>query len=351
MKKIMNKLSVHFIPKAIFLMVLLSSSCLLWAQEELDVGETGWDVKRPVMASACPNGCPWGELGDFVKDAMEPLGYEVILCRNCNRNYGPGLVSENNYPPPLDEFNIADGISRVNAPVDFGVTSSAMLSSAYHNQPYKNLRLIAKVEDPYYFLVAVNKASGIESFEQIKEEKLPVRLVGNMRTILDYYGISTEDIEAWGGKTGVSVEEAIEGNFDIISGFLASPAMNPESDFWTTLSQKYDLHFLEMPDEILQTVADGNVDAEFVVAQECLLKGLDRKIKTVGRSGEAFFIRDDAPDQVAYDLAKAIDDFRGQLKWYIRIYTYDQNTVWSNFGVPLHPGAEKYYREVGYMRD
>ncbi len=37
------------------------------------------------MAAACETGCPWGELGDFVKEAMEPFGYSVILCRNCNR--------------------------------------------------------------------------------------------------------------------------------------------------------------------------------------------------------------------------------------------------------------------------
>ena len=32
----------------------------LTAQEDIDVGKTGWDVKRPVMAAACDNGCPWG---------------------------------------------------------------------------------------------------------------------------------------------------------------------------------------------------------------------------------------------------------------------------------------------------
>ena len=37
------------------------------AQENIDVGKTGWDVKRPVFAAACETGCPWGELGDFVK--------------------------------------------------------------------------------------------------------------------------------------------------------------------------------------------------------------------------------------------------------------------------------------------
>ncbi len=60
------------------------------AQETIDVGETGWHVKRPVMAAACEYGCPWGELGDFLRASMESFGYSVILCRNCNRMYGKG---------------------------------------------------------------------------------------------------------------------------------------------------------------------------------------------------------------------------------------------------------------------
>ncbi|OQB64006.1 MAG: hypothetical protein BWX96_00779 [Bacteroidetes bacterium ADurb.Bin145] len=329
------------------------------AQEDIDVGETGWKIKRPVMASACDNGCPWGEIGDFVKDAMKPYGYSVILCRNCNRAYGPPLVSQNAYPPPLDEVNLEDGVNmRVNARVDFGVTSSAMLSSAYKGSPgskegYRNLRLIAKIEDPFYFLVAVRKESGIRDFNQIKQKHLPVRIMGadaNMMTILKYYGITSEDIEAWGGKMRVTQEEAIKGDFDIISGFLASPALNPESSSWTTLSQKFDLYFIELPEELLRQIAQQNIDAEIVVAQHALLRGLNRRIKTLGRSGESVFARDDTPEQAAYDLARAIDEHHGALKWFIRVYTYDPNTVWQNFGVPLHPGAERYYREVGYMK-
>lgn len=344
---------------AFILLFAVVFSIPLLAQEDLDVGQTGWDVKRPVMASACPNGCPWGELGDYVRDAMEPLGYSVILCRNCNRTYGPRLVSESDYPPPLDEINLEDGVNvRINARVDFGVTSSAMLSAAYYDKlagkgPFRNLRLVAKVEDPFYFLVAARKDSEIKSFKQIKDHQIPVRIMGtdgNMKAILDYYGISLQDIQDWGGNTSVSLADATRGEFDIISGFLASPAMNPESSYWTTISQKYDLYFIELPDELLDAIVANNVDAERIDAQQCLLEGLDRRIKTVGRSGEAFFVRDDAPEQAAYDLAKAIDELHGQLKWYIRIYTYDQNTVWQNYGVPLHPGAERYYREVGYLK-
>ena len=311
------------------------------------------------MAAACDNGCPWGELGDFVKEAMKPFGYSVILCRNCNRWYGPRLVSENDYPPPLDEINLEDGVNiRVNARVDFGVTSSAMLSAAYHNTlagkgPYKNLRLIAKIEDPFYFLVAARKESAINNFNQIKQNRLPVRIMGtdrNMMTILKYYEIDPDSIKAWGGQLAVPVGDALKGDFDIICGFLASPAMNPESSYWTTISQKFDLYFFEFPEELLQHIVEQNVDAEIVEAQNSLLRGLNRRIQTPGRSGESVFARADTPEQAAYDLAKAIDENHAALKWYIRVYTYDPKTVWQNFSVPLHPGAERYYREAGYMK-
>ncbi len=337
-----------------------SEHVLVMAQETIDVGVTGWDAKRPVMAAACETGCPWGELGDFVKESMEPFGYSVVLCRNCNRMYGPRLVSENDYPPLLDEANLENGTNvRINARVDFGVTSSAFLHSAYSGtfgnaEPYDNLRLIARIEDPLYFLLAARKESGINNIELIKQQQLPVRIFNTgseLSIVLNYYGITAHDIETWGGKMRVSHEEAFRGDFDLIIGFLASPSMNPESSYWTTLSEKFDLYFIELPEELLDQIARQNVDAVPVVAQNSLLRGIDRRIKTLGRSGESIFAREDTPEQAAYDLAKAIDQNHGALKWFIRVYTYDPNTVWDNFGVPLHPGAERYYREAGYIKE
>jgi len=345
--------------KLVIVFLLLCGFFEVGGQETIDVGETGWDVKRPVVAGACEAGCPWGELADFVQESMKPYGYSVIICRNCNRMHGPRLVSESSYPPLLDENNLEDGtVYRINAKVDFGITASAFLANAYNGSffgggPYKNLRLIAKVEDPFYFLIATKKESGITDLNQVREQGLPVRILdtdGSMSIILNYYNITLDDIESWGGKPRVSMDEALKGKFDIISGFLASPSNNMESSYWTTLSEKFDLYFMELPDEVLEKIKEQNVDSEFITAQNSLLRGLDRRIKTLGRSGEAIFARDDTPEQAAYDLAKSMDENRGALKWFIRIYTYDSHTVWSNFGVPLHPGAERYYREVGYLK-
>jgi len=77
------------------------------------------------------------------------------------------------------------------------------------------------------------------------------------------------------------------------------------------------------------------------------LRGVDRPFPpwrdrvTSSRSGRR-------ADQVAYDVAKAIDQHRDALKWYIRPYSYDPRTVWADQDVPLHPGAERFYREAGY---
>jgi TRAP transporter TAXI family solute receptor len=327
----------------------------------IDVGKTGFAVKRPVLASACPHACPWGELGEFVQEAMRPLGYDVVLCRNCNRTEGPRVVGKASLPPQLQPSDLLVGTTeRVNAPVDFGITESGFLSWAYNGRyiyekdgPYRNLRLIAKIEDPYYLLVAVKPESGITDLAQIKEKRLPVRIMASVspsaQPVLDFYGLSEEALKSWGGFMGdAMLMRNDDVQFDVIISDLGAPTNNPESAYWPRFTQKYDLKFLELPEELLGQLEQRGMVR--VTAKWGLLRGIDRPIRTVARSGEAVFARADMPDQAAYDAAKAIDEHQSALKWYARQYSYDPKSVWKNFDVPLHPGAERYYRERGYMK-
>jgi TRAP transporter TAXI family solute receptor len=334
------------------------------AQDTIDPGETGFGVKRPVLASACPNGCPWGELGDFVTEALAPFGYEVIQCRNCNRALGPPLVANASYPPELTgEDAVVGTTTRVNAPVDFGITSSSRLAWAFgglynyaEDGPYPNLRLIAKVEDPSYLLVAVKAESGITDLSQIAEQQLPVTILGGRspisQPVLDHYGLTEEAVAAWGGAF---VDATIAGfaddpAFDVLINENASPANNPEAQYWTKISQKHELRFLDLPEEVLDRLAsDSTLGVQRAVVKWGFLRGVDRPIPTVARSGHAIFAREDTPDGAAYDVAKAIDQHRAALKWFIRPYSYDPKTAPENQGVPLHPGAARYYREAGAL--
>ena len=352
--------------------MLWSCGALAWlaprvlAQEAVTAAETGFAVKRPVLASACPHGCPWGELGDYVKEAMEPLGYDVVLCRNCNRDLGPRLVSNASRPPELGAQDTFVGTTtRVDAPVDFGITESGFLSWAYAGRysyqedgPMTNLRLIAKIEDPTYLMAAVKADSSITDLRQIAEQHIAVRILGGgtpiSERVLEHYGLTSEAVTSWGGSfTNPIIAGAVGGSAldaDVIINELASPANNPESSAWTAVSQRDALRFLDFDAELLDALAkDESLGLTRVTARWGLLRGVDRPIDTVARSGHAIFARDDMPDEAAYDAAKAIEDHRSALKWFIRPYAYDSQSVWSNGDVPLHPGAARYYRERGYL--
>ena len=356
-----------------FLIAALSMAAISAAQEApkvkdiqggrtVDIGKTGFAVKKPVLASACPNGCPWGELGEFVQDAMKPFGYDVVLCRNCNRLEGPRIVAGAKYPPPLLAEDVFVGTDvRVNAPVDFGITESGMLASAYNGRgpyakdgPYRNLRLIAKIEDPMYLLAAVKKESGITSLAQIKEKRMPVKIIAWIDTcsaVLEYYGLTKEAVESWGGSILNAAAARVGTEFDLIIGDLATPSNNPESEYWPRLSQKFDLRFLDFAPELLDRLAaNKELGLTRVTAKWGLLRGIDRPIPTVARSGHAVFARNDMPENVAYEAAKAIDEHQEELRWFIRPYSYNPKTVWKNLDVPIHPGAERYYREKRYMK-
>jgi uncharacterized protein len=56
--------------------------------------------------------------------------------------------------------------------------------------------------------------------------------------------------------------------------------------------------------------------------------------------------RTDMPDDFADTLAKALDEHQDtNLN-----FSYNAHTVWKAYGVPLHPGAARYYRENGHMK-
>jgi uncharacterized protein len=325
-----------------------------------DVGETGYETGRLALASACPHACPWGELGEFVRDAMAPEGYEVILCRNCNRAEGPRVVGRAAYPPPLVDDDLRHGTTtRIRAPIDFGITEASMLLWAYRGEhiyaedgPYPNLRLLARIEDPTYLLVAVKPELGISSLDEIRERRLPVRIIIDFQPssmpVLDYYGLDEESLQSWGGSLVRPRDITTTTPFDVVISSLASPANNPESAFWTTVTVAHELQFLDLPDELLDQMVH-EADMIPVTARWGVLRGVDRSIHTVGRSGEVVFARDDMPDEIAYAAAKAIDANRAELRWFVRPYSIDPLTVGNGRGVPLHPGAERYYREMGYM--
>jgi len=331
------------------------------AQEIGAAQEFGIAAKRPVLQAACQN-CPWGALGDIVKKVMAPYGYDVAICYSCSGENSVRFVSKRLVSAEISDRQFAEGtVYRPEAAIDFGITQSERVRWAYegtdiykNDGPLKNLRIIARIESPSYLMIAAAKSSGITDLKQIRKNKMPVRImlgIGGavLESVLEYYGITKTDVQAWGGKFLVGNALFKNPSFDLILG-VGVLANYPEGNMWYEMTQKKDLLFFPVPEDLRQKLAKEN-GAELVELPFRCMRGVgDTPLPTVGLSGTAVYGRDDLPDQFVYDVAKALDEQHGLIKWTSQPFSYDPATVWNGQGVPLHPAAARYYRERGYMK-
>jgi TRAP-type uncharacterized transport system substrate-binding protein len=125
-------------------------------------------------------------------------------------------------------------------------------------------------------------------------------------------------------------------------------ANNPESNLMYQITQAQRLVFLQLPEDVLNKLAVW--PQERVVMPQAYFVGVEKDIQTVGRNGQVVYVRDDAPEQFAYDLAKAMNEKKALLKWKVLPFSYDPATATNVRDVPLHSGAARYYREVGYIK-
>jgi hypothetical protein len=332
------------------------------APQSSDTPATGIALKKPVFGGACRL-CPWGAMAQAVKDAMQFNGYDVKICHNCNAAAAPVIVSEAKLPPP---YKVDPAVSVVMAPpndpglgpIDFGATAIQFLCEAYDgtgpyasHKPMTNLRLIANVDSRWYLIVAARADTGITDLSQVRQKKWPVRIFAPagdpmVKAILAYYDLSPEAITAAGGYIGATFAD--RSNFDIIihGGDLSTA---PEWNVWYEVSQKFDLNYIELAGPLLTKLAQQPETALGTIPYG-LLHGVERQIPTLVRNGTVVYTRADVPDSFAYDVAKSMDQHQDTLEWTNQNFFYDIHHVAKACDVPLHPGAAKYYREMGYMK-
>jgi TRAP transporter TAXI family solute receptor len=343
------------------IMLGLTTVALLGAQSGV-VYNTGIELKKPVFGGACKL-CPWGAMGQVVKNAMHFYGYDVQLCYNCNAADSTRIVAGARVPPPYrKDPAVSLAMAPPNAPglgpVDFGATAEQFLCNAYHgtgayakDKPMTNLRLIANIQSPWFLIVAAKAGTGITDMSQIRMKHWPVRIYAPpndaiVKAILAYYGISVESITAAGGFVGTTPEDL--NNFDIIIHGGTGLSTAPEWRVLTQVSEQNELTYLELAEPLLASLAETpEVYRGYIPAG--LLPGVERPIPTVVRNGTAIYTRADVPDSFAYDVARALDEHQDELQWTNQNFSYNAHNVWKACDVPLHPGAARYYKTVGYM--
>lgn len=201
---------------------------------------------------------------------------------------------------------------------------------------------------------------GITSMQDIADKKPPLRVVINQqgntqgvvpaRAIFEAYGFSFEDIESWGGQifyesSGPGVELLADRRVDMyFNGTLI-----PNSDL-AEVARSVDLTWVEMDEGKLQQVGkEWGLPLATTPAGTYEFLAEDQPTLSIPHE---MISNPDVPAQDVYKLVKAVYENQEQMSSVhpgMAEFSSEVMVQVRESGIPLHPGAEQFYREEGLI--
>lgn len=278
-----------------------------------------------------------------------------------------GTVQAGSYRPAISFVAGAPDIALAVGRGDVDVAAmnpSACLTMAYRGTgPFPEplpVRAIATMPSWDRMAFAVSERTGLTSFADLRERKYPLRVSvrGNeahaTRPLIDFVlnaaGISLKDILAWGGRmqyvSAPSDPERLEGMEDGSIDAIFDEGIKS----WGPRGLRAGMRFLPLDEKTVQAVRDLGWPVGPLPPSR--VPGLKAEFpNAVSFSGWPIFTHARLPDEAAYLMCKALDEARGEIAWDhdgpVDLADLAVSTDAAPREVPLHPGAERYYREHG----
>lgn len=244
-----------------------------------------------------------------------------------------------------------------NGELEFGVAQSDVQFNAYNGQDkFKeqganpNLRSVFSIH-PEPFTVVARKDANIKTFEDLKGKRVNVGNPGSgqratMEVLMNQMGWTMDDFALVSELQANEQSQALcDNNIDAMVYTVGHP--NGSIKEATTAC-----------DSVIVTVDNGAVDAlvagkpfyRKAVIPGGMYRGTDADTNTFG-VGATLVTSADVPDEVVYALTKSVfenmDQFRSLHPAFANLDP--KQMAKDGLSAPLHPGAEKYYREAGLL--
>jgi TRAP transporter TAXI family solute receptor len=214
----------------------------------------------------------------------------------------------------------------------------------------QNVRGLAVLfPEPTQFVVWAD--SGIDSVTQLKGKAMTPGPKGSAiapvtRYILESYGLSFKDYKTRYMSFREAGQQMIDGHIDaILYGAMAYPA--PPI---IAASSKRQIKLLDLSDAVIDNVVKKHKGLDPYTLAKGSYRGVDYPVKGIVAYVVVLCSRD-MPDDIAYGIAKSIsDNFHNYTKVTKAIALGKREEMGKPFGIPMHPGATKYYKEMGWAK-
>jgi len=219
------------------------------------------------------------------------------------------------------------------------------------DEAHDNIRHFATLY-PAMFQVAVPQDSEIQSFADMKDKNISpgkAQWTGTAfaESILKAYGFSFDDIRANGGTVHhVSYTESValmkDGHIDV---FMAATSM-PQASF-LELEHSPGIRFIGLPEAKLNEIIEANPGYIPGVMPAGVYESVGEDILTLGIVTN-MVVHKDLPEDLVYNMCKVFWENHAAFAEVTSIWpTVKLENALNGAAIPVHPGAEKCYAELG----
>lgn len=301
------------------------------------VGAIGFAMQVPSAQAAelkfmtGPQGGFWVPLGGALKDLWE----KNIKGTTVQNLPGAGVAN-------------VRGIEEGKADIGFGNTIStvdALTGAAPFNKPHKNVCNLASLY-PQFMHVVVLAASGINSVKDMKGKTLTTLPRGNTTEasasqILKVHGVSYTDMKVNFGSITDSVTQMQDGHANMMIVGTTIPASGIMD-----LAAGRDVKVLDQTD-VFPELKKLNAGYTLQSIPAGTYPKQDQVVKVPGFAAHVV-VSCKLPEDVVYGMAKAIADNVPALAAIGKsVAGLTPQIMGEDIGVPLHPGAARFYKEKG----
>ncbi len=270
----------------------------------------------------------------------------------------------------------ADGFREIRAVAEGKITlvwinpSVAVTLACRGKGPFRKplpLRTIAVFPSYDVMGFAVHESTGITSLAQIRKERFPLRLstgqtsksalmqnptMFTVAAVMKAAGFTVADIRKWGGKIQSAPRPSHPDRRAAIENGTINAVFDEGIKSWGQTALHHGFRYLPVDGEALERLMAMGYRASVVPRSR--FQGMPEDVPTLDFSGWPMVVHADMPDDVAYALCEAIEARKDLIPTdnykpldVARLCADDEETPCD---VPLHPGAERFYRERGYLK-
>ena len=268
-------------------------------------------------------------------------------------------LSGSDAPSALDEVGRRE--------IDVGIVNpGGPLTMAYRGKgPFSQpipVRAITVIPSRDWLGFAVHESTGLTSLADVKRQKYPLRISLRaqrdhathlyVNEVLKAYGFSLSDVVEWGGQISYDASMPVE---PLRMG--KAQAHEVDAIFDESLTRfiapatEAGLRFLPLEEPILQQMEDLGFRRSVVTRAQ--FPSLPADVPCLDFSGWPVFTHADTSEDFVYAFCRALDARRDRIPYQqpgpLPLERMCRDTPEGPLDVPLHPGAERYWREAGYL--